>query len=56
MAQVSLHSTFGFRLIVYYNNINLIDIYIITLVIILYIILLLYTCVRMRVRACACNS
>ena len=55
MAQVSFHSTFGFRLIVYNNNINIIDIYIITLVIILYIILLLYTCVcvRMRVRACA---
>ena len=55
MAQVSLRSTFGFRLIVYNNNINIIDIYnnfsyyIIYYIIIIYMRACAYACVCARV-------
>lgn len=52
MAQVSLRSTFGFRLIVYNNNINIIDIYNNFSYYIIYYIIIIYMRVRMRVRAC----
>ena len=48
MAQVSFHSTFGFRLIVYNNNINIIDIYNNFSYYIIYYIIIIY------MRACVC--
>ena len=50
MAQVSFHSTFDFRLIVYNNNINIIDIYNNFSYYIIYYIIIIY----MRAYACTC--
>lgn len=57
MAQVSLRSTFGFRLIVYNNNINIIyniynnfSYYIIYYIIIIYMRAYACTCVYVRAR------